>query len=141
MDWTLIHDDFEKYNNTKTAISKVKMSTWHNTPSVVLLDVYEYDTSGSLCEQPIVTCLNLPKLSNLNEHFKDSDCARQVSAIVLMEHFDNNLPTPRPLTFDKFVKTYLKYGIVLTKADVLFYKLGQKYDRFSPSWFDSYESS
>lgn len=141
MDWTLLHNNFEKYNKIKTTLSKVNTSTWHSTPAVVLMNVYERDESSSLCEEPTITCFNLAKLSNLNNHFENSDGARQLLAIVLMEHFDDKLPVASSLTFDKFIQTYIQRGIVLTRADVLFYKLAQKYDRFSPSWFDSYDSS
>ena len=133
-----VENNFESFNKLKGVYNNLRYNDVENTPCCIFTELYSRNKSGSLSNEPQFFTSSLESVSNLKYLKQETDDAYIIHGIIL---FSSMIEAPEFITLKEFKNYGYKNGLYLDKNDRLGQEIKSKFDHYSPSWFDDYDSS
>lgn len=129
--------NMQLFNKFKETYNKLQYKDVENLPCCVFVEFYKRLDTGSLDNTPIYNTSTLEHVSQLGLLKIDSDDAYIIHAIVILPDVMN---VPEFTKLKDFKEFGSKIGLYLDITDRLGQQIKNKYDHYSYSWFDDYDS-
>jgi hypothetical protein len=126
------------FNQLKETYNQLRYKDVENLPCCIFVEYYKRKESGSLNDIPVYNTSVLEHVSDLKFLKMDSDDAYIIQAIVILP---NIMHVPEFVKLQDFKNFGTKIGLYLDMNDRLGQEIKNKYDHYSYSWFDDYDSN
>lgn len=128
----------ELFNKLKQMYNQLKYKDVENTPCCIFVEFYTRLQTGSLVDEPTFLTSSLERLSNLEYLKQGNDYAYIIHGICLLPKIGE---FPEFTKLQDFKNHSFANGLYLAANDYLGRQIKNKFDHYSPSWFDDYDSN
>ncbi len=131
-------ENAQLFNQLKEIYNNLRYQDVEKLPCCIFVEFYKRLDTGSLRDVPVYYTSVLEHVSALKYLKMDSDDAYTIEGIVILPHLIN---VPEFTKLQDFKEFGTKIGLYLDITDRLGQEIKNKYDHYSYSWFDDYDSS
>lgn len=131
-------ENVESFNKLKEVYTRLNYKDIENTPCCIFVELYERLETGSLNDVPKYFTSSLEFVSNLEYLKQNNDDAYIIQGICILPEMKE---APEFTRLQDFKEYSFKNGLYLDITDWLGQHIKNKFDNYSPSWFDDYDSA